>query len=486
MTVAAGPALSASPTHGNTTRRRRAWRWIIVVAAPMAILVLSVPAGVTPQGWRLLAIFVGTIFGLILQPLPMGAMALLGVAALAFTGTLTAGQALAGYADPLVWMVFAAFCIARGMIKTGLGRRIAFLFIRAFGGTSIGLAYSVVATDTLLGTVIPSNGARAGGIVFPIVKSLAEAYESTPGPTSARLGTFLMLVVFHCDVTVSAMFFTGQASNPLISALAAQVTGIEIGYAKWALAAIAPAAVSMIVVPFLLFRLVPPTVRRTPAAATMAETELAQLGPRTRSETVMFVVFVLLMLLWITKAWHGVDYPVVALLGLGILLVTGVLEWSDVLAERGAWDTLVWYGGIFQMARALGESGVIKAFAGSAALVTGGFPWWTALAALVVVYFYAHYAFASISAHVSAMFVPFLVVVLAGGAPVYAAVLTLAFLSTLGASLTHYGTTTSPIYFGAGYTSQAGWWRIGLIVATANAAVWCAVGLLWWKLLGWW
>jgi DASS family divalent anion:Na+ symporter len=480
------PAVSEPPPAGYPTRRRRAWRWAIVAVAPIAILSLSVPAGVTPQGRRLLAIFVGTILGLILQPLPMGAMALLGVAATAFSGALTPGQALAGYADPLVWMVFAAFCIARGMIKTGLGRRIAFVFIRAFGGTTIGLAYSVVATDTLLGTVIPSNGARAGGIVFPVVKSLAEAYDSTPGPTAARLGTFLMLVVFHCDVVVSAMFFTGQASNPLIAALAKQVTGIEIGYAKWALAAIGPAAVSMLVVPFLLFRLAPPAVRRTPAAAAMAETELAQLGPPTRSEAVMFVIFVLLMLLWITKAWHGVDYPVVALLGLGILLITGVLEWSDVLAERGAWDTFVWYGGIFQMARALGDSGVIKVFADRAALVTGGFSWWTALAALVIVYFYAHYAFASITAHVSAMFVPFLVVVLSGGAPAYPAVLTLAFLSTLGASLTHYGTTTGPIYFGAGYATQAAWWRVGLIVATANATVWCAFGFLWWKLLGWW
>src|SRR5882762_2023925 len=109
MTVA--PA-GAAPIE-RTPRRRPAWRWLLVVAAPVAILSLPVPAGVTPQAWRLLAIFVATILGLILQPLPMGAMALLGVAATAFTGALTPAQALAGYADPRVWMVFAAFCIAR-------------------------------------------------------------------------------------------------------------------------------------------------------------------------------------------------------------------------------------------------------------------------------------------------------------------------------------------------------------------------------------
>ena len=135
----------------------------------------------TPQAWRLLAIFVGTILGLMLQPLPLGAMALVGLAAAALTGALPAGQVFAGYADPLVWMVLAAFCISRGMIKTGLGRRVALLFIRALGHTSLGLGYSVVASDAVLGMVIPSNGARAGGIVFPIVKSLAEAYELHAG-----------------------------------------------------------------------------------------------------------------------------------------------------------------------------------------------------------------------------------------------------------------------------------------------------------------
>ena len=70
------------------------------------------------------------------------------------------------------------------MIKTGLGRRLALLFIRAIGRTSLGLAYALVVTDVLLGTVIPSVSARGGGILFPIAKSLAETFGSTPGPTA--------------------------------------------------------------------------------------------------------------------------------------------------------------------------------------------------------------------------------------------------------------------------------------------------------------
>ena len=460
-------------------------RWAVVLIVPAILYALPIPAGVTPQGWTLFAIFVGTILGLILQPLPLGAMALIGVAAAAFTGAMPAAAALGGYAEPLVWMVLAAFCTARGMINTGLGRRIALWFIRAIGRSTIGLGYSVVAGDTVLGMVVPSNGARVGGVMFPIVKSLADAYGSTPGPTADRLGAFLILMVYHCDITVSAMFFTGNAANPLIVSLAQQVAKIEISYATWALAAIVPALASMIAIPLVLWRVRPPAITHTPEASAFASAELARLGPMTAPERVMLGVFALTMVLYVTRAWHGVDYPVTALAGLGVLLLTRVLTWDDVLAERSAWDTLVWYGAIYAMARALGEAGLSRALAQA----TGGHAfasWWLTLAVLLPIYLYAHYAFATITAHVSAFYAAFLLVIIAAGTPPYLAVLSMSYVSSLGASLTHYGTTTSPIYYGAGYVTQGAWWRIGLLVATINTLVWLTFGAAWWKLLGWW
>jgi DASS family divalent anion:Na+ symporter len=471
----------------TTSTVRAAWlRWAPVLLIPTLILISPSPDGVSPQAWRLLAIFAGTIAGLMAQPLPLGAMALLGVAAAALSGAMTAGQALAGYAEPLVWMVLGAFGISRGMIKTGLGRRIALLFVRAMGRTSIGLGYAIVASDTVLGMVIPSNGARAGGIVFPVVKSLAETYESRPGPTAARLGMFLVLMVYHCDIIVSALFFTGNAANPLIASLAKQVTGIEIGYGRWALGAALPAAVSMIVLPVFLYRRRGPEVKQTPGAAEFGRAQLEALGPMVRAEKVMLAVFALITFLWLTTGWHHIDFGITALAGLAALLVGGVLTWDDVLSERGGWDVLVWYGAIFQMARVLGDAGLTRAFAQAAGHVTAGAPWPAALVALLFIYLYSHYAFATITARVSALYAAILIVILAAGTPPYLAVFAMSYVSSLGAALTHYGTTTSPIYYGAGYTTPAGWWRDGLLLATLNTVVWLAVGAVWWKLLGWW
>ena len=466
--------------------RSRLLRWAIVLGVAGGILLIPVPSGITPQSWRLLAIFAATIMGSIVRPIPGAAIVLLGVTALPVFRVLTINEALTGYADPVVWLVLAAFFISRGMIKTGLGRRIAFLFIKAIGRHSLGLSYALGSTEMVLATVIPSTGARSGGIIFPIAKSLAEAYESRPGPTANRLGAFLMTSVYQCNVIVCAMFLTGQASNPIIARFAQEVTGIEITYARWAIAAIVPALLSLLIVPWLLYRVFPPEIKHTPAASQLASAELEAMGRMKWSEWLMLLVFGLVAILWMTSKLHGIDYAAVAMLGISVLLITGVLDWEDLISEKSAWGVFIWYGGLIRMAEALGQTGITKRFAEASASLTTGWKWWLALASLLLIYFYAHYVFASITAHVTAMFVPFLIVIIAAGTPTYLAVLSLAYFSNLGASLTHYGTTPAPIYFGAGYTTQRKWWWLGLITSLTTITVWSLVGFTWWKILGLW
>jgi DASS family divalent anion:Na+ symporter len=372
------------------------------------------------------------------------------------------------------------------MLKTGLGRRIAFLFIRALGRRSLGLGYALVCTDFVLGGVIPSNAARCGGVIFPIARSLAVAFDSEPGPTATRLGAFLMTLIYQGDVIVSATFLTGQVSNAVIAKLANQVTGVELSYGHWFLWALVPSLVSLLVIPPLLYRIFPPQITHTPKAAELAARELSSMGPMSRAEKILLLVFGLVATLWITTELHGIHYSVVALTGVGVLLLTGVLQWSDLLAEHAAWDVFIWYGGLVRMASALGDSGITKRFAEAAAHYTVGMHWWAAMAILLLVYFYVHYGFASITSQVTSMYIPFLVVLRAVGAPLYPAVLMLAYFSNLSASLTHYGTTPAPILFGAGYVRMQTWWKLGLIASIANILIWTILGFAWWKVLGLW
>ena len=369
-----------------------------------------------------------------------------------------------------------------------MGRRIALLFVRAIGRKTIGLGYALVATDFVLASMIPSNGARNGGVILPIAVGVCETYDSRPDDgTAGKLGTFLMNLLYQCDVIICATFLTGQASNLIIAKLAADTAGVNLSYANWFVAAIVPSLLSLVAVPFLIYKFFPPEIKETPEAAKFADDELQKIGKLTRPEITMLAVLVAVVFLWTTKDYlHKFDTAIVALAGIGVLLFARVISWKDLMGEKNAWSVFIWYGGLVNMATFLGETGITKIFAERMSAMTTGMSWTIALAILVLVYFYTHYFFASITAHVLAMFVPFLTVTIAVGAPAGLTVLLLAYFSNLNAGLTHYGTTPAPIYFGTGYVKQKNWWTIGLLASVVNILIWSIAGLIWWKVLGWW
>lgn len=462
-------------------------KWLAVIGIGVVIVILPRPDGVTREAWTLLAIFIATIVGSIVQPLTGAAMVLLGVVALALFRAVPIERALAGYADKYVWLVLAAFFISRAMIKTGLGHRIALLFVRMIGRKTLGLGYSLVITDFFLASFIPSTGARSGGIILPIARSVTETYDSRPEDgTEERLGTFLMTMLYQCEVILCATFLTGQASNVIIRSLTAENTGIDLNYTTWFASAIVPSLVSLVVIPLMIYRFFPPEVKETPNAVAFAHDELEKLGPLKSAEKILLAVFVAVVTLWITAIWHGIDSTVIALVGIAALVVSGVLAWRDLTDETHAWEVFIWYGGLVMMAGELGKTNLPTLFAGGVSAMSGGLSWPLALAIIALVFFYAHYAFASITAHVMAMLVPFLLVTVALGAPAGLTVLFLAYFANLSAGLTHYGTTPAPVYFGLGYVTQRRWWTVGLIASIINIVIWSTIGLGWWKLLGWW
>lgn len=462
-------------------------RWLIPLVIGAIIWFLPAPAGVEQAAWHLLAIFVATIVGIIAKPLPMGAVAMIGIVMTAATKTLSPGDALSGFANTTIWLIVIAFFISRGFIKTGLGARIAYLFMAVLGKKTLGLSYGLVASDLVLAPAIPSNTARAGGVVFPILVSIAKAYGSNPDDgTSRKLGAFLTKAAFQGTIITSAMFLTAMAANPLAQQLAGD-QGIEITWGGWAIAALVPGIISLILIPLLIYKIYPPEIKETPAAAQIAKDKLAEMGKMKTSEWVMLGTFFLLLGLWIFGPNQlTMDATTAALIGLAVLLLTTVLTWSDVLNERGAWDTLVWFAALVMMATQLNKLGLIPWFSDTMGGVVAGYNWVPAFLLLSLVYFYSHYFFASNTAHVSAMYAAFLAVAVVVGTPPLLAALVLAFFSNLFSSMTHYGTGPAPVLFGSGYVPMSDWWRIGALISVVNIVIWLGIGGLWWKVLGLW
>ena len=468
------------------TARVDAARLGVVVLVGVALWLVPTPAGVEPRAWQLLAVFVATMVGIVLRPLPMGAMAFVAVAFAVLSGTLTIAEATAGFGNTVVWLVVAAFFIATAFIKTGLGTRIAYHFMRMLGKRSLGLAYGFVVTDLVLAPAIPSNTARAGGVIYPILKSLCVSLGSDAAlGTERRIAGFLTFTAYQGVVVTSAMFLTAMAANPLTTELAAQ-QGVEITWAGWAVAAFVPGVLSLLVVPLLIYRLYPPQISHTPEAPELAERRLREMGPMTRNEWVLLAVFVFLLSLWIFGGALGVSATATAMAGVAAMLATGALAWEDILNERNGWDTFIWFAVLVMMASQLGELGLLAWFTDRVSGVLVGGHWLPAFLGLSLIYFYAHYFFASATAHVSAMYAPFLALALAVGTPPVLAALVLAFFSNLFASMTHYGTAPAPILFGSGNVDIGTWWKLGALISVVNIVIWLGAGSLWWRVLGLW
>lgn len=476
---------------------------VALVIALLIWFVIPVPEGVTPQAWHLLAIFIGTIAGIIGKAMPIGALAIIGIMLVAITGvtsdkpSVAIKDALSGFSNSLIWLIGIAIMISRGLIKTGLGNRIGYYFISIFGKRTLGIGYALALSELTLAPITPSNTARGGAIMHPIMRAIANSFGSSAElGTQKKVGEYLALVNYNANPITSAMFITATAPNPLIVSLIAKGTGshIEITWAMWALAALLPGLVCILLMPLILYVCFPPELKKTPNATVFAKEKLAELGAFKRPEKIMLAVFALLLLMWagvpamLLGDAFTFDATTVALLGLSILLLSGVLTWEDVLKEKAAWDTITWFAALVMMASYLGKLGLIGWFSGVIQQNIGalGLGWVGAIALLVLVYFYSHYFFASTTAHITAMYAAFLAAGIALGAPPLLLALILAFSSSLMMSLTHYATGTAPIVFGSGYVTLGRWWVAGLIMSIANLIIWAGVGAFWWKVLGYW
>lgn len=499
----------SSPTHEPRNLIRL---WFCVVVG-IALWFTPPPPDLNLQAWHVFGVFVTTILAFLVRPLPMGPCVLLALVVLAITGSFVEkfgatypsfpdpqailkqsfANGLSGFGDETVWLIVAAFLIAGAVIETGLGKRLALILITKLGRTTLGLGYAITGAEILLAPFIPSNTARGGGVMSPIVLSLSHALDSDPVVSPRRAGQFLVMCGAHANLIAAAMFLTGMAANPLVSKAASQTLQVDFGWGRWFIGALVPGLVSTMFVPWLLFRLTRPEITDASEARREARHQLTAMGSWKPRQIAMAVILLIMLILWATTGLQehffeaSLPTALVALAGVVALVVIGVLPWKSIIGNAAAWDALIWIGGLITMANALESTGFVAWFA---AQVQGRVAGWelpilTAIA-LAVIYFYSMYAFSMLTGHIMAFAAAFMLVGSEAGAPPLLMVALLAYFSNLCGCTTHYSTGPLIIYFGLGYVSVPRWFAIGFVVSLAHLAVWLGVGLPYWKMLGWW
>lgn len=476
----------------------RSVKLLAPVALAVILAVLPAPDGLPQHAWYFAAIFAGVVLALVLEPLPGALIGLIGVTVvtllapwvlyapeqLARAGfrpsNAALSWALSGFANGTVWLIFAAFMFALGYEKSGLGRRIALLLVRALGRRTLTLGYAIALADLALAPFTPSNTARSGGTIYPVVRNLPPLYDSLPNdPSGRRIGGYVMWTAIAATCVTSSMFLTALAPNLLAVELAGRTARVTITWFEWFLAFLPVGVILLAAVPLLAFKLYPPEVTRGEEVVIWARGELQRMGGLTRQEVTLSVLVGIALALWVFGE-SFVNGTTVALAVLCGIVLTGVVKWDDVLANKQAWNTLVWFATLVALAGGLAQVGFVGWFAGKVGGLVAGVPPTTALVALVIVFYLAHYVFASVTAHVTAL-LPVMLTVGAAVPGMEMKALTLCLCLTLGIMgiLTPYATGPSPVYYGSGYLPGGDYWRLGAIFGLVFLAVMVVVGIPW-------
>lgn len=455
------------------------WRAGVPLLVGLTLALLPAPAGLPPHAWHYFAVFATVILALITEPVPAAAVGFLGVTfagvfGLVFTPAQLASPAfkfpaetlkwsLGGFSNSTVWLIFGAFMFAMGYEKTGLGRRLALGLVRRLGGRTLGLGYAVALSDLVLAPFTPSNTARSAGAIYPVIRSIPELYDSRPGESARQIGAYLMWVAFATTCVTSSMFVTATAPNLFALELVRKATGVEVTWMQWFIGFLPIGGLLVLVLPWLIYQVYPPGIRVSAEVPRWAAAELAKLGGITRLEIIMAALVLLALALWVLGG-PVIDATMVALVGISLMLISGVVSWDDVVGNKPAWNVLAWFATLVTLADGLSRVGFIDWFGrGAATLLVGHSPIFV-LTLLVALFFLLHYMFAGLTGHTAALLPVF---VAAGaavpGLPVRAFALLLVYSLGIMGVLTPYACGPAPVYYGSGFIARKDFWRLGLV-----------------------
>ena len=396
----------------NTARRLLP----IILAVVLVWLFTPVPEDLAPNAWHLAFIFAATILTVLTSALPIFTAAIIALAVSVISGVLPPDKAFSGFGEDFILLIVAAFLVARGVINSGLGNRIAWFMISKIGHSTLGLAYSILAVDFAIAAAFPSNTARSG-VLYPIAESLSLGLDSKPEPASRkRVGAYLMMIGIVSLSLSSTLWLTAMAANPVGVAIARSY-GIDINFGTWLLASSVPCLIAGLVLPLIIYKVFPPELHKTPEAPANASKALAEMGPISRPELVTAMTFVAMVALWALADTLDINATAVAFAGLGALMLAGVFTIEDLHKEGPTLEVFVWFAILFAISTALNELGFMVWLGSHISALVTGLTWQAALVALVLAYILIHYFFVSQSAHLLALFPVFLGVGIEAGVP---------------------------------------------------------------------
>ena len=286
--------------------------------------------------YAMLAVFAAAIVLWVTEAIPNYLTSLLVILGVVLTGVVPQKEAFAQLGHPVMWLNILSFVLASMLVKTRVAKRFALWFVLRFGKNASGIFFSFIIINLVLSMFISATTVKAT-ILLPIFMVVAAIYGASNGDRNNFGRNLVLQNLFAVNIGASG-FMTGSGANLLAVSIIAGAVGFDaISYSDWLYAALPLALILLFLGWFVGAKLIFPMKKeeRVPQIEGGMErlrVELKAMGKVTFDEIKAVLIFVGVLLLWVTKEWHGIDETTVAFIGAVVALMPGIgiVKWNDV------------------------------------------------------------------------------------------------------------------------------------------------------------
>ncbi|PVU95984.1 hypothetical protein BB561_001451 [Smittium simulii] len=488
----------------------------------LCIISISPPEGLTKTSMNLLGVFVGAIFAIITSGYRISIIASITVCILVLSNNLmcktTDGKnvdchlcgtqivsadvnlnkkdiymcipitsafdaAMSGFSSGIAWLIFSAFQIGKAIQITKLGHRVSLVILYHMGNSLLGLGYAICVIELVLSAFIPSNSARGGGIIFPIITSIIESIEMSEFEMQP-VYQYINLVGAYANTATSSIFLTSMAGNPLLALKAKEIFGIDFNFSAWFIGCFFVGFVVLLTIPIFSMLYFKPQFEIQQLKHRISS-ERYDLGKITSKELKLCAVLFVCIILWAGSPIFKISAPIVAFLATVALMLFDVLEWNDILSNTSAWDTFFWLAIFYTLANQLSLLGISSFIGKVLSNLLSSLSPFMSMIILSIIYYYSTYLFSSTTSHIVALSGPFMEAAkfLKVNPLVFTAILGL--FSSLAAVLAPYCCGCIAIYASLPYIKPNDWFKAGIFFSIVQILIVFGIGIPFYYLIGW-
>lgn len=429
---------------------------------------------------KITVLFVFIIINFILQILDSGAIILLSIASGLLLKLFSEQTLLHSFGQSTVWQIMCFLFLSKTLIKSGLAYKISLYIMYFFGKTPLTLSYGFCLLTLLFALILPTSSARIGGIFIPILSSLFSILSKE----DENLKSMILKTVIYSNTIASAMFITASSGNFYIQDITKQLK-VFISSKDWTFFALVPGLCCLLVTPLLINYLIQPPTGNFKKIHKKITEEMSDLEEISFEELIILFIFISLFPLVFLSSYYDFSFLGSLFAIVSILVLFNALSFeTDILKNTEAWSLFFWMSHLLFLSSLITQNQSLNFIHHYMTKLFIYLPSNFVFLAILTIYGYSQYFFASSTVHASALYALSFEMAIQHNYPPFFSALTLAYISNLFSGLTTYSASEIILLTTTFDTDAKEFNKYGFIISSFLFILWLLCGMIWWEYTG--